>query len=80
MLNLKFQTGRGIIVIGLLTVVCLCMDSCHAVQPYQRAYLNDREMRFGISGANGAEDSFQTYREGASGGDSHSVSGGCGCN
>ncbi|NJM24392.1 MAG: DUF4266 domain-containing protein [Bacteroidia bacterium] len=77
---MKLFSNTRYIPLWLAVAIGFATGACHSVQPYQRAYLNDHEMRFGASGANGAEDSFQIYREGASGGGSHSVSGGCGCN
>ena len=55
-------------------------SACETVKPYQRVYLNDREMKMGLAGARRNEDNIQAYREGAVGGGSKKTSGGCGCN
>jgi hypothetical protein len=54
--------------------------SCESVRPYQRIYLNDRDMKMGQLGAQRHEENVQAYREGATGGGSMKNSGGCGCN
>lgn len=61
-------------------LIYLCANACQPVKPYQRVYLNDREMQFGQSGAKVLEENAQVYREGAMGGRSSKTSGGCGCN
>jgi len=53
--------------------------SCQTVKPYQRAYLNDRDMKFGSATAENMEQKAQAYREGASGAGKGKTSGGCGC-
>ncbi len=63
-----------------LVIAALTTFSCESVKPYQRVYLNDLEMRPGQPGARSFEESVQVYREGASGGGSSKISGGCGCN
>jgi hypothetical protein len=55
-------------------------SSCETVKPYQRVYLNDRDMKMGSLGARQYEDNVHAYREGATGGGSKKTSGGCGCN
>lgn len=63
-----------------LFVACILLCSaCTTVKPYQRAYLNDSEMRPGKKDIEKFEDNAHTYREGASGGGAKS-GGGCGCN
>jgi len=69
-----------IISITLIIVTCLILAGCESVKPYQRAYVNDYEMKPGQSGSRGFEEQVQAYREGASGGGSSKTSGGCGCN
>lgn len=54
--------------------------SCESVKPYQRVYLNDREMKMGQRGARAFDSNVQAYRESAIGGGSKKASGGCGCN
>lgn len=58
----------------------LLLQSCVAVKPYQRAYLNDESMQPGKTQMEKFDENVQTYREGSSGGGSGKSSGGCGCN
>ena len=60
--------------------VMMITTSCQVVKPYQRVYLNDHEMKPGQRAADRHERNAFTYREGASGGGTGKVSGGCGCN
>lgn len=57
-----------------------CATACETVRPYQRVYLNDRDMKMGQLGAKRNEENIQAYREGAIGGGGKKSSGGCGCN
>jgi len=63
-----------------LFLMILISSACESVKPYQRVYLNDRDMKMGQAGARRSEDNVQAYREGAVGGGSKKTSGGCGCN
>jgi TorA maturation chaperone TorD len=65
---------------GSLFLLSLVQSGCESVRPYQRVYLNDEQMKMGRPGAHTYEQNMQSYREGASGGGSSKVSGGCGCN
>ena len=56
------------------------MQSCVSVKEYQKQYLNDAEMQLSARKAERLENSFQTYREGASGANGGKTGGGCGCN
>lgn len=64
----------------LLLLFCFLASACESVRPYQRVYLNDRDMKMGQLGAKMAEENMQAYREGATGGGGKKNSGGCGCN
>ena len=57
----------------------MLFSSCQSVKPYQRAYLNDREMAFGSTAAEAMEQKTHAYREGAAGAGKGRTSGGCGC-
>jgi Domain of unknown function (DUF4266) len=61
-------------------VLAGALSACQVVKPYQRVYLNDHEMRPGQRTSAKHERNALSYREGASGGGSGKVSGGCGCN
>ena len=54
--------------------------SCEAVKPYQKSKINDSEMILAAIKIQKTENSFQTYREGASGASGGKTGGGCGCN
>jgi len=57
----------------------LVISACQSVKPYQRAYLNDREMQFKIPTAENMELKAQAFREAATGAGKGITSGGCGC-
>jgi hypothetical protein len=63
----------------ILFIVALTA-SCRTVKEYQKSRLNDGEMVLGNRKVEKTENSFQTYREGASGGNGGKTGGGCGCN
>ncbi|MCB0502770.1 MAG: DUF4266 domain-containing protein [Bacteroidetes bacterium] len=63
------------------SIVLICIaGSCTTVKPYQRTYLNDSEMDLSNKSLESFESNFQSYREGAVGGNDGSIGGGCGCN
>lgn len=65
----------------LLILACtFCMISCAKVLPHQRAYLNQPDMELSSKTIEKPEMNFESYREGASGGNGGKVGGGCGCN
>lgn len=61
-------------------ILAFALGSCHTVKPYQRAYLNDENMKLGKADNEKFSESVHTYREGASGGGNGKASGGCSCN
>ncbi|MFC4141903.1 DUF4266 domain-containing protein [Pedobacter mendelii] len=63
----------GFSIIGLLS-------ACSSVKPYQKSKLNDADMILSARKAQKFEQSFQLYREGASGANGGKSGGGCGCN
>ncbi|MBA3828081.1 MAG: DUF4266 domain-containing protein [Taibaiella sp.] len=69
---------------SLLFVVTLWVGSgltaCVSVKEYQKQYINDTEMQLAARKAEKFENSFQSYREGASGANGGKTGGGCGCN
>lgn len=68
-------------VIGVsLLLLALTFTSCEAVKPYQKSKINDSEMILSNRKIQKTENSFQTYREGASGANGGKTGGGCGCN
>lgn len=54
--------------------------SCTTVKEYQKSRINDSEMELAARKIQKTEQSFQTYREGASGANGGKTGGGCGCN
>ncbi len=72
--------SRHIILLTVFVSVLLFTSSCTVVKPYQMAYLNDEEMALSPRKLQQFDTNFQTYREGASGGEGGKVGGGCGCN
>jgi len=56
------------------------LTSCAPVKEYQKQYINDGEMELASRKVEKAENSFQSYREGASGANGGKTGGGCGCN
>ena len=73
--TIKFK----IISISLL-VLGITFTSCESVKPYQKSKINDSEMVLANRKIQKTENSFQTYREGASGASGGKTGGGCGCN
>jgi hypothetical protein len=64
----------------LLLLTGMIAPSCITVREYEKAKLNDGEMILGSRKIEKTENSFQTYREGASGANGGKTGGGCGCN
>jgi hypothetical protein len=75
--HVKYRSG---VIFFLLTAIAASLSSCQTVKPYQRVYLNDHEMQLGPRASQKHDTNALTYREGASGGGTGKVSGGCGCN
>ena len=63
-----------------IPAIIILLSSCHAVKPYQRAYLNDNSMQAGKQSIETFTGHVHNYREGATGGSGSGGSGGCGCN
>ena len=69
----------------VLFLSCICLgvaslSSCVSVKAYQKNRLNDTEMDLTARKSQKFEQSFQLYREGASGANGGKSGGGCGCN
>ncbi|MNI57848.1 hypothetical protein D3C87_808900 [compost metagenome] len=56
------------------------LSACSSVKPYQKSKLNDADMILSARKSQKFEQSFQLYREGASGANGGKSGGGCGCN
>jgi len=64
----------------LFTASAFILQSCTSPKAYQKIYLNDTDMELAPRKAEKFENSFQVYREGASGANGGKTGGGCGCN
>ena len=56
------------------------LPSCVSVAAYQKAYLNDEDMKLATKKVETPEVNFESYREGGAGANGGKVGGGCGCN
>jgi len=65
---------------GLGLLLGNTFTACQTVKPYQKSKINDSEMALSNRKIQKTENSFQTYREGASGANGGKTGGGCGCN
>ncbi len=65
---------------GGLFMACIFWGGCTSVKPYQKTYINDAEMAASARTVEKADNSFQSYREGAAGANGGKTGGGCGCN
>lgn len=61
-------------------ILFMLTQSCVSIEAYQKIYLTDRDMALTDPMVKSFETDFQTYREGASGGNGGKTGGGCGCN
>ena len=76
----KTNKRRFITLIAVVALTTYVLSSCTTVKEYQKNKLNDGEMTLGSRKIEKAENSFQSYREGASGANGGKTGGGCGCN
>ena len=76
----KKNINVAILVVFAGIVLSILFTSCATVKEYQKNKLNDAEMALGNRKIQKTENSFQTYREGASGANGGKTGGGCGCN
>ena len=67
-----------VFILGITGITVFC--SCSTVKSYQKNKLNDSEMALTSRKIQKFEQSFQLYREGASGSNGGKSGGGCGCN
>ena len=66
------------LVFAMLSLMIL--QSCKSVKEYEKAKINDPEMKLSAKTAERYETSFQVYREAAAGANGGKSGGGCGCN
>ena len=62
------------------SVLSSMLTACSSVKAYQKNKINDADMILSARKAQKFEQSFQLYREGASGANGGKSGGGCGCN
>lgn len=67
-------------VTGFILGCSIFLVNCAPVKGYQKVYLNDEEMMLSNRKIEIYESNFQSYREGAVGGNSGNSGSGCGCN
>jgi hypothetical protein len=76
---MKFS--KKIILKGATSMLVITfLTSCASVKPYQKNKINDSDMILSARKVQKFEQSFQLYREGASGANGGKSGGGCGCN
>ena len=76
---MKFSKSTLVVLCSGLTSLSV-FSACSTVKPYQKNKLNDAEMILSSRKVQKFEQSFQLYREGASGANGGKSGGGCGCN
>jgi len=74
----KLSSFPALMITGIL--FAMLFSSCATVKAWQKNKLNDAEMSLSNRKVEKSENSFQTYREGASGANGGKTGGGCGCN
>lgn len=72
--------NKSLKISAALALAGMCLTSCTTVQPYQKMYLNDKEMVLSDKKIETFEINYTAYREGAAGANGGKVGGGCGCN
>jgi len=77
---MKYPMFFRALVAGLLLAGTLGLPSCVSVAAYQKAYLNDEDMKLATRKVEAPEVNFESYREGGAGANGGKVGGGCGCN
>lgn len=68
------------VLLGVSFFALSLLSACATVKPYQKSKLNDADMVLSSRKVQKFEQSFQLYREGASGANGGKSGGGCGCN
>jgi hypothetical protein len=64
----------------ILLIALTVLQSCKSVKEYQKAKINDPDMKLAARTVERHETTFQVYREGAAGANGGKSGGGCGCN
>lgn len=66
---------KATFIIGLII-----LNSCNSVKEYEKAKINDPDMKLSAKTTERYETTFQVYREAAAGANGGKSGGGCGCN
>ena len=74
------KINSRIVSTSALLLVLTAFNGCVPVKEFQKSMLNDSEMILSSRKIEKTENSFQSYREGASGANGGKTGGGCGCN
>ncbi len=69
------KTKSYFIIFGLFFLL-----SCVNVKPYQKAHINNEDMKLSPRKLETFDNSIESYREGVSGATGGKTGGGCGCN
>lgn len=64
----------------IIGIAMIALHSCVSVEAYQKAYLNDEDMKLDARKVEYYEIGIENYREGSSGANGGKGGGGCGCN
>lgn len=64
----------------LIFFAIISLQACVSVEAYQKAYLNDEDMKLDARKVEYYEIGIENYREGSSGANGGKGGGGCGCN
>lgn len=64
----------------MILIVMLGVSSCTVVKEYEKIKLNDKDMQLSSKSIDTFDNTFQLYREAASGANGGKSGGGCGCN
>ena len=77
---MKIPIVKSLFSLCLFLGIFFILQSCSSVKGYQKVYLNDDEMNLSNKKVEVFESNFQSYREGAVGGNNGNSGSGCGCN
>jgi len=72
--------NKVIMTLGTAVLFTSFVSACSSVKPYQKSRLKDSEMSLSSRASQKFEQSFELYREAASGANGGKSGGGCGCN
>lgn len=66
--------------IATFIIGLIILNSCNSVKEYEKAKINDPDMKLSAKTTERYETTFQVYREAAAGANGGKSGGGCGCN